>query len=59
MIQPEDTASIRNCIVRANLAIHRGQVENVTRELQEALAIAERVKQQQQPAINPGQPKLF
>ena len=59
MIQPEDTASIRNCIVRANLAIHRGQVENVTRDLQEALAIAERVKQQQQPAINPGQPKLF
>lgn len=59
MIEPEVKSEIRNSIVRANLALHRGEVDNLTKELTEALATANRIRHEQQPVLARNQPKLF
>lgn len=59
MIDPDFKSEIRNCIVRANLALHRGEVQNLTKELTEALAAAERIRHELTPAQERNQPKLF
>jgi hypothetical protein len=57
VIEPEIKNEIRNHVVKANLALHRSETEELTRQLREALAAAERIKQQQQPGRE--QTKLF
>lgn len=59
MIEPEAKSEIRNCIVRANLALHRGETDHLTEQLAEALAVAQRIRQEHPQGTNAEQPRLF